>query len=61
MPAKDRSKAAAPHELPRDPGLDQLDALVGEWETEATHPLLQGVMHGRATFEWLAGRRFLIW
>jgi hypothetical protein len=36
--------------------------LVGEWTTESTHPALPDtVVHGRATFEWLAGERFLIW
>jgi hypothetical protein len=44
------------------PALDHLAALVGEWETEATHQLLPGtVIHGRATFEWLEGGFFLIW
>src|SRR5262245_656877 len=42
--------------------LEHLDALVGEWETEATHPALPNtVVRGRATFEWLEGRCFLIW
>jgi hypothetical protein len=46
----------------RNPALDHLDALVGEWETEATHPYLPNtVIRGRATFEWLAGGFFLIW
>ncbi len=46
----------------RHPALDHLDALVGEWETEATHPYLPNtVIRGRATFEWLDGGRFLIW
>ncbi len=37
------------------------ERLVGEWVTEATHPLLPGaVVPGRATIEWLEGRRFLI-
>ena len=46
----------------RNPALDHLDALVGEWETEATHPYLPAtVIRGRATFEWLAGGFFLIW
>jgi hypothetical protein len=36
--------------------------LVGEWTTESTHPAVPGtVVHGRATFEWLDGERFLIW
>jgi hypothetical protein len=42
--------------------LEHLDALVGEWETEATHRLLTGtVVRGRSTFEWLDGGHFLIW
>lgn len=45
----------------RDPALDRLDALVGEWDTEMTHPQLPGVMRGRTVFEWLTGRTFLIW
>ena len=44
----------------RDPALDELDALVGEWDTEMTHPLIPGVVRGRTVFEWLAGRAFLI-
>jgi hypothetical protein len=46
----------------RHPALDHLDALVGEWETEATHPAIPNtVIHGRSTFEWLDGGLFLIW
>ena len=46
----------------RHPMLAYLDALVGQWETEATHQLYPGtVVRGRATFEWLEGGRFLIW
>jgi hypothetical protein len=46
----------------RNPLLEHLDPLVGEWETEATHPALpDAVVRGRATFEWLAGGAFLIW
>ena len=46
----------------RHPILEHLDALVGQWETEATHRLMPGiVVRGRATFEWLEGGRFLIW
>src|SRR5918912_883635 len=46
----------------RNPALDHLDALIGAWETEATHPSLPDtVIRGRATFEWLAGGLFLIW
>jgi hypothetical protein len=46
----------------RHPTLEHLEALVGEWETEATHPELPGTtIPGRATFMWLEGGRFLIW
>jgi hypothetical protein len=44
----------------RDPALDALDALVGTWDTEATHPGIEGVVPGATTFEWLEGGRFLI-
>jgi hypothetical protein len=38
-----------------------LDALVGEWTTEATHPSLRGtVVQGTAVFEWLRGAKFLL-
>ena len=38
-----------------------LAALVGEWVTEAAHPMLPGtVVRGRATFEWLEGEQFLV-
>jgi hypothetical protein len=42
--------------------LGQFEALVGTWTTEATHQGLPGAeIRGRSTFEWLDGRRFLIW
>jgi hypothetical protein len=48
-------------ELPaRDPALDELDVFVGEWDTEATHPMLEHPVRGRCSFEWLTGRAFLI-
>lgn len=41
--------------------LQDLDALVGEWDTEATHPMLPGtVVRGHGVCEWLDGQRFLI-
>jgi hypothetical protein len=46
----------------RSPVLAHLEPLVGEWESEATHPHLPDtVVRGRATFEWLEGGFFLIW
>jgi hypothetical protein len=45
----------------QNPELERLEALVGEWTTEATHPAFPGtVIHGRAVAEWLEGERFLI-
>jgi hypothetical protein len=45
----------------RNPELAAFDAVVGEWTTEATHPLLPAAaIRGRTTFEWLAGERFLV-
>jgi hypothetical protein len=43
------------------PDLGLFEALVGTWTIEAVHRLLPStVVHGRCTFEWLEGRRFLI-
>jgi hypothetical protein len=44
----------------RDPMLEPFDALIGTWATEATHPLVDEVVPGAITFEWLEGGRFLI-
>ena len=44
----------------RDPALAAFDALVGTWATEATHPMLDAVVPGEITFEWLEGGKFLI-
>ena len=42
--------------------LEPLQALTGTWTTEGVHPMIPAtVIHGRATFEWLDGGRFLIW
>ena len=40
--------------------LEAFDALVGTWDTAATHPMVEGVVPGQITFEWLEGRKFLI-
>jgi hypothetical protein len=41
--------------------LQPLAALVGEWKTIGTHPLVPGItFHGRTSFGWLAGGAFLI-
>ena len=44
----------------RDPALEPFDALIGAWATEAVHPMLDAVVPGAITFEWLEGGRFLI-
>jgi hypothetical protein len=45
----------------RNPMLEHLDALVGEWETEATHQSMPDtVVRGHATFQWLEGGHFMI-
>ena len=41
--------------------LEPLQALVGTWTIEATHPAFPStVVGGRADFEWLEGERFLL-
>jgi hypothetical protein len=44
----------------RDPALEPFDALIGTWDTEATHPQVDAVVLGSVTFEWLEGGRFLV-
>src|SRR3954468_14769637 len=44
----------------RDPALEPFDALIGTWATEAKHRLIDDVLYGSVTFEWLEGGRFLI-
>lgn len=41
--------------------LEPFEALIGEWELELTHRMLEGtVVRGRSSYEWLEGGRFLI-
>jgi hypothetical protein len=44
----------------RDPALEPFEALIGTWETEATHPLFDGVVPGSVTYEWLEGGKFVV-
>jgi hypothetical protein len=44
----------------RDPALEPFDALIGTWDTEATHPEIDAVVPGTATFEWFEGGHFLV-
>jgi hypothetical protein len=53
-----RRAGAGPTDMPTE--VELLDALVGTWTTEGSHPELPDAIHGTTTFEWLDGRRFLI-
>jgi hypothetical protein len=44
----------------RDPALEPFDALIGTWDTAAKHRLVDEVVSGTATFEWLEGGHFLV-
>jgi hypothetical protein len=44
----------------RDPALEPFDTLRGTWTTEAKHRLMDEVVTGWTTYEWLAGGHFLI-
>jgi hypothetical protein len=44
----------------RDPSLEPFEALIGTWDTEATHPMFDGVVQGTTTFAWLEGGHFLV-
>jgi len=44
----------------RDPALEPFDTLVGTWDTEAKHRLVDAVVNGTVTFEWLEGGHFLL-
>jgi hypothetical protein len=44
----------------RDLALEPFDALIGTWDTEATHRLFDGVVPGRVTFEWQEGGHFIV-
>jgi hypothetical protein len=46
--------------LERDSALEPFDALVGTWDTEATHPMFDRAVAGCTTFEWLEGSHFIV-
>lgn len=48
------------HVTDRDPALEAFDALIGTWDTEAVHPLVDAVVPGTVTFEWLEGGHFIV-
>jgi hypothetical protein len=40
--------------------MEPFDALIGTWATEAKHRMVDEVVHGTTTFEWLEGGHFLV-
>ena len=44
----------------RERALEGFDALIGTWDTEATHPIVDAVVPGAVTYEWLEGGRFVV-
>lgn len=43
-----------------NPALEPLNALVGEWSTTGSHPMMPNVsLKGHATFEWIEGGAYL--
>ena len=44
----------------RNPALEPFEALIGTWDTEATHPQFEGVVPGNLTIEWLEGGHYLV-
>ena len=42
------------------PALAGFDALIGTWDTVATHPMTDAVVPGTVTYEWLEGGRFVV-
>ena len=44
----------------RDPLLAPFEALIGSWSTEAKHRLVDEVVLGSTTFEWLEGGHFVV-
>ena len=64
-----RAGASTTHDMPTissneaskpNPALAPLAALVGDWDTVGSHPMIPGTLHGRATFAWMEGGAFLI-
>src|SRR2546430_10653658 len=48
--------------MSEEAGLEGWHRLIGRWETEGAHPMRPGeAIRGTSTFEWLDGRRFVIW
>ena len=44
----------------RHPALNAFDVLIGTWDTEGKHRLVDHPVYGTTTFEWLEGGHFLL-
>jgi hypothetical protein len=44
----------------RNTALEPFEALIGTWDTEATHPMIEGTHPGWWSFELLTGDQFLV-
>jgi len=43
-----------------NPALQPLQGLIGEWETQGTHPAVPETLHGHISFQWHEGGAFII-
>src|SRR3954469_6271857 len=43
-----------------NPALEPFEALIGTWDTEATHPIIDGIVSGSWSFEWQTGDQFIV-
>jgi hypothetical protein len=44
----------------RDPRLEPFEAMIGTWDTVATHRLLEGSVRGTVRLDWLEGGHFIV-
>jgi hypothetical protein len=59
--SRSERRCDSPREMTeRDPALEPFDALIGTWDMEAKHRLVDEVVLGSTTFEWLEGGHFLV-
>lgn len=54
------ARAGLPSMTDRDPRLQPFAALIGSWDTEATHPAFDAVVPGSVTYDWVDGGHFLV-
>jgi hypothetical protein len=53
--------AIGPEAQRRNPALEPLVPLIGDWRTTGTHPLVPGTtFHGRTSFGWAEGGAFVV-